>query len=207
MQLWEQGKLDLDDRVTKFIPEFGVNGKEDVRLRHLLTHTAHLGGYLDPLDLPGFSITVKRIIEAPREPYRSLGEATLPPLGSGSGYNPAGIWIIAEICQRIDGRDFNHIIRQALFEPCGMMESWCGMPLEQYRKYKSAGRYASPYLDSEADAVKCQPAGGGVGPTRELGRFYEMMLRRGEIGGNRIVSPQTVEAMITPKSPLGSMGL
>src|SRR5215207_517825 len=38
-QLWERGLLDLDDPVARHIPEFGVNGKDVVTIRHILTHT------------------------------------------------------------------------------------------------------------------------------------------------------------------------
>ena len=41
-QMWERGKLDLDDAVARHIPEFGENGKERVTIRHVLTHT---GGF------------------------------------------------------------------------------------------------------------------------------------------------------------------
>src|SRR4051812_9292811 len=41
-QLWEKGRLELDDPVVRFIPEFGASGKEGITLRHLLTHTAPL---------------------------------------------------------------------------------------------------------------------------------------------------------------------
>ena len=209
LKLWDQGKLDLDDKVTKFIPEFGVNGKENVRIRHLLTHTAHLGGYAGPTNLPPtFAELVNKIIQAPREPYRALGaNAKLPPLGLGPGYNPAGIIVIAEICRRLYGRDFKEVIRKEVYEPCGMNDSWCGMPLERYRAYKKEGRFASGYLATETEVVKCQPAGGGIGPTRELARFYEMLIGRGAINGKRILSPQAVEAMTTPKTGLGYMGI
>ncbi len=209
LKLWERGKLDLDDKVTKYIPEFGVNGKENVRIRHLLTHTAHLGGYTGPTNLPPtFADLVNKIIQAPREPYRAMGaNAKLPPLGLGPGYNPAGIIVIAEICRRLYGRDFKDVIRAEVYEPCGMADSWCGMPLERYRGYKAQGRFASGYLTSETEVVKCQPAGGGIGPTRELARFYEMLLGRGAINGKRILSPQVVEAMTTPKTGLGYMGI
>lgn len=209
LRLWDRGKLDLDDKVTKFIPEFGVNGKENVRIRHLLTHTAHLGGYAGPANLPPtFAELVNKIIQAPREPYRALGaNAKLPPPGLGPGYNPAGIIIIAEICRRLYGRDFKEVIRAELYEPCGMKDSWCGMPLERYRAYKAQGRFASSYLNSEREVVKCQPAGGGIGPTRELAHFYEMLINRGVINGKRILSPQTVEAMTTPKTGVGYMGV
>jgi CubicO group peptidase (beta-lactamase class C family) len=206
MQLWERGKLDLDDRVTRYIPEFGVNDKQNVRIRHLLTHTAHLGGYEGPINLsPKFADTVNKIIAAPRTPYRGQATKELPPLGSGPGYNPAGIWIIAEICRRLDGRAFNEIIRKDIYEPCGMLDSWCGMPAERQEEYQKNGRLS--ILGRPEAALLCQPAGGGVGPTRELARFYEMMLGRGTINGNRIISPQTVEAMSTPKTGPCYMGM
>jgi CubicO group peptidase (beta-lactamase class C family) len=186
-----------------------VHGKADVRIRHLLTHTAHLGGYQGPQALDaGFDAIVARIVAAPREPYAPWGAgAALPPPGHRPGYNPAGIWVLAEICRRIDGRPFDQQIRKVLFEPARMNDSWCGMPVARLREYKAAGRMAATYLADEETAPICQPAGGGLGPTRELARFYEMMLNGGEIGGRRILSPQTVEAMTTPKTGIGYMGI
>jgi CubicO group peptidase (beta-lactamase class C family) len=213
LQLWEGGKLDLDDPVTKFIPEFAVHDKGGVRIRHLMTHTGHLGGYRGPTRLgPTFAEDVNSIIRAPRRMSRAvqalLGEgADLPPPGTNPGYDPAGIWVLAEVCRRLENRPFDQLVRERVFEPCGMLDSWCGMPLARYRSYKAANRFASTYMDSETEVVKCQPAGGGIGPTRELGRFYEMMLARGSWNGNRIVSPQTVEAATTPKTGTCVMGM
>ncbi len=74
MKLWERGRIDIDDTVTKFIPEFGVNGKADVTIRHLLTHTAHLGGYGGPQDLPPrFEDSINAIVKAPAS--RTLARA------------------------------------------------------------------------------------------------------------------------------------
>ena len=47
MQLYEQGNLGLNDPVAKYLPEFGANGKQDITIRHLLTHYSGL-----PPDLP-----------------------------------------------------------------------------------------------------------------------------------------------------------
>jgi CubicO group peptidase (beta-lactamase class C family) len=213
MQLWERGKLELDDPVVKHIPEFAAHDKAGVRIRHLLTHTGHLGGYAGPTRLAAtFSEDVNSIIGAPRRTSRAaqllLGDSKeVPSPGTAPGYDPAGIWVLAEICRRIENTPFAELVRKRVFEPCGMLDSWCGMPLERYRSYKAAHRYASTYLDSETDAVKCQPAGGGIGPTRELATFYVMMLGRGSIAGQRIISPQTVEAMTTPKTGVCAMGV
>lgn len=213
LQLWERGKLDLDDPVVKFIPEFAVHDKGGVRIRHLMTHTAHLGGYRGPRDLSAtFEEDVMSIIRAPRQTSRAaqllLGDSKeVPPPGTAPGYDPAGIWVLAEICRRLENRPFAELVKERVFEPCGMLDSWCGMPLERYRSYNAAKRYASSYMDSETDAVKCQPAGGGIGPTRELARFYEVMLNRGSWHDRRILSPQTVEAATTPKTGTGAMGM
>jgi CubicO group peptidase (beta-lactamase class C family) len=209
MKLWEAGDLDLDDRVTRFMPQFGAHDKGDVTVRHLLTHTAHLGGYLGPQEMDAsFEEHIAAIVSAPREPYAAWGAgAELPRPGLRSGYNPAGLWILAEICRRLYGRDFQDIIRSEVFLPCGMSDSWCGMPVERYRAYRAEGRYGTEYLADEDHVWKAQPAGGGVGPSRELARFYEMMLGRGTIDGRPVLRPQTVEAMTTPKSGLGYMGI
>jgi len=212
MQLWEKGAIELDDPVVKFIPEFAAGDKEKVTIRHLLTHTAHLGGYPGPFNLGSWDETVGKIIAAPREGYRlavmrraAAGlelPPALPPLGTMAGYNPAGIWILAEIVRRLNGRPFGEIVRRDIFEACGMNDSWNGVPRERYRAYvdrfASTGLMArppSPSTGSEEAAAKSQPAGGGIGPSRDLGRFYEMMLGRGEIDGKRVLLPQTVEAM------------
>jgi len=205
LRRWEQGLLDLDDPVVKFIPEFAANGKEKVTIRHLLTHTAHLGGYPGPAYVGTWEDTVGRIAAAPRLAQMPLllrkleaGE-TLPPalppppLGTTPGYNPAGLWILAEIVRRLDGRPFSEIVRQEVYEPCGMEDSWNGIPRERFRAY--GDRLQTPSVVDEDAAAKCQPAGGGVGPSRELGRFYEMLLNRGQSDGRRILTPQTVEAM------------
>jgi CubicO group peptidase (beta-lactamase class C family) len=209
MKLWEAGKLQLDDPVVKFIPEFAAHGKQAVRIRHLLTHTAHLGGYAGPQMLDGgFDGVVRKIIAAPREPYAPWGAgARLPPPGERPGYNPAGIWVLAEICRRIDGRPFDRQIREELFVPAGMNDSWCGMPVAKLREYRTASRMASSYMADESTAPICQPAGGGLGPTRELARFYEVMLNGGRAGSRRLLMPQTIEAMTTPKTGIGYMGI
>jgi CubicO group peptidase (beta-lactamase class C family) len=184
-----------------------------VLIRHLLTHTGHLGGYRGPTNLaPTFADDVNSIIRAPRQTSRAVqaqlgAGAPVPAPGTHPGYDPAGIWVVAEICRRLENRPFKDLVRERVYEPCGMEDSWNGMPLERYRAYRQAGRFASNYMDSEELTVRCQPAGGGIGPTRELGRFYEVMLNRGTWQGTRVVSPQTVEAATSPKTGTGVMGV
>src|SRR6184192_4310283 len=66
MQLVEQGSIRLNDRVTQFIPEFGKNGKSDITIRQLLTHTSGLAPDL-PLEVEfnGSDEAIRRAIELP----------------------------------------------------------------------------------------------------------------------------------------------
>src|SRR4029079_17904978 len=67
-QLWERGLLDLDDRVSQFIPAFGMRGKEPITIRHVLTHT---GGFRAVADLQWndpYEDAIAKVCEAPLEP-------------------------------------------------------------------------------------------------------------------------------------------
>jgi CubicO group peptidase (beta-lactamase class C family) len=198
-RLWELGRLEIDDPVARHIPEFAANGKEGITLRHLLTHTA--GIRLLDLGWPraSWEQILARICAMRPEPRWVPGEK--------AGYHQASSWfVLAEVIQRVDGRPFDRYVREEIFEPLGMADSWIGMPAERWRAYHEEGRIGAMWntegprpvdhgWDSEERCVRTQPGGNGYGPMRELGRFYEMLLGRGELGPARVLSPQAVEAI------------
>ena len=205
-QLWERGKLDLDDRVARYVPEFGVRGKEPITLRHILTHT---GGFR-MLNVGWPEASWEEIIQ-------TICASKLEPRwvpGDQAGYHMASSWfILGEIVRRVDGRPFPDYVRQEIFEPLGMHDSFIGMPEDRFAAYgdrigemygteKSADdAEVSPLRRGwhrKAHVVGCSPGGNGYGPIRELGRFYEMLLQRGQWKDRRILSPQTIEALTTP---------
>ncbi|HTW94166.1 MAG TPA: serine hydrolase domain-containing protein, partial [Tepidisphaeraceae bacterium] len=67
-QLWERGRLQLDDRVARHIPEFGVGGKEAITIWHLLTHTAGIRPAASPWETAPWDAVIARICAAPIEP-------------------------------------------------------------------------------------------------------------------------------------------
>ena len=200
-RLREQGQLDFDDPVTLYIPEFGQNGKEAVTLQHVLTHTGGFRSVEVDWDWDPWDKIITSICEAPLEP------GWIP--GKKAGYHIASGWfVLAEILKRIDGRPFERLVREEIFEPIGMMDSWVGLPVERYRKYgsrigimqNSEKRAPEPHthLDTEEAAAHCKPGGGGRGPIRELGRFYELLLAGGELNGVRILSAESVHLLTKP---------
>jgi CubicO group peptidase (beta-lactamase class C family) len=194
-QLWEQGKLDIDDLVIRFIPEFGVNGKAPITLRHILTHTCGFRAPPKHADAPWDEI-IADLCDNHLEP------GWIP--GKKAGYHTISSWyILGEIIRRLDGRPYEQYVREAIFLPLGMSDSWVGMPAEKLREY---GDRISPMhrltadnqlilLDPARTATISRPGGTGWGPIRELGIFYEMLRNRGRHAGKQFLTPQTVEAL------------
>jgi CubicO group peptidase (beta-lactamase class C family) len=205
-QLWERGLLELDDRVVRFIPEFGQNGKEPITIRHILTHTA---GFRAP----------PRSQEGPWE--RIIAEVCTARLEPGwvpgrrAGYHPASSWyVLGEIVRRVDGRDYSRYVREEIFLPIGMRDSWVGMPAEQFEAYgdriavmhKITSDGKAVALDPRPVATGCRPGSGGWGPIRELGHFYEVLMRRGrtEDSGLRTEqkNPPPQSSVLSPRSSI-----
>lgn len=203
-QLWERGKIDLDIPVAAIVPEFGALGKQDITLRHILTHTGGFrGGELGWPDAAWDQI-IERVCAIPLEP------GWIP--GARAGYHIASSWfILGEVVLRVDGRFFSQYVRDEIFEPLDMSDSWIGMPRERYQSYgmqigvmqntEQGGLRPQPF-SSEASCVGCSPAGSGHGPIRELGRFYETLLGGGARDGVRVLAPESV-ALFTSRQRVG----
>ena len=204
-QQYERGKLDLDDRVALHIPAFAAGGKEAITIRHILTHTGGFRGAMlvwtsDPWDDVISQICATR-----------LETAWVP--GEKAGYHLMGSWqILGEIVRRVDRRPFEQYVREEIFLPLGMNDSWLGMPVAEYRAYgdrigylhNTTGAVPQPSFpaDTESGCSLCRPPSNGHGPIRELGFFYEMVLNKGERNGSRIVSAQTVD-LFTSRHRIG----
>src|SRR2546430_189838 len=118
LQLWEQGKLGLDDRVGEYVDGWGA-GKEPCTIRHVLTHT---GGFpnadtkLFDADLP-YGEVVARIAASP---------ARWEP-GTDAAYHPSSGWkILGAIVERVDGRPIDRYVREEVFAPLDIEERRVG---------------------------------------------------------------------------------
>lgn len=201
LQQWERGRLDLDDPVASHVPGFAACGKHAVTVRHLLTHTAGLRDAVTGIDAwrLGWDELVARIAASP------LDDAWVP--GQRAGYHAtSGFLVLGEIVRRLDGRPFDAYVAEEIFEPLDMPDAWLSLDDVRYAAYGDrmgvmydTTRKAAPTpvrgMDTARGFRRVQPAGSGVGPMRDLVRLMEALRRGGEVDGERILSPQTVEAM------------
>lgn len=197
--LWQRGKLSLDDTVASHIPEFSAGGKEAITIRHLLTHTAgirHVGNATTTLT---WDQVIDQICRVRIEPHWTPGQK--------AGYHIASSWfVLGEIIRRIDGRPVDQYLREDIFLPLGMTDSWMGIPESQFTQYGDRIAMAyntadpahpnpNPSTASPAAAALVRPGANARGPLHDLARFYQMLLNHGSLNGVRILSPQTVEAI------------
>lgn len=188
-QMWERGKLDLDDPVARHIPEFCAKGKERVTIRHVLTHTGGFPGAIVPWSADPWEKIVAELCDAPLEPGWVPGERM--------GYHVASGWYaLAEIVGRIDGQPYSQYVRKEIFEPLDMRDTWLGMPPERHREYAAEQRIAPmhfstglmkpiphnyPFWSDSVEALAvCRPGGSARGPIHD-----SWQVLRGDAGWRR----------------------
>ncbi|HEX3130099.1 MAG TPA: serine hydrolase domain-containing protein [Thermoanaerobaculia bacterium] len=194
MILVDERRLDLDKPVHDFLPAFQGPGKEEVTLRHLLTHSSGLPATA-PLfqEIRGKAAYVERI---------AAMDLTYPP-GSKSVYSDLGIILLGDILERTARRPLDVFAQERIFLPLGMKHTGFRPPRLLWPRIAPTendpwrGRMVQGEVhDENAFAM------GGVAPhaglfstAGDLARFAKMLLN----GGGRIVSSQTLE-MFTKKA-------
>lgn len=177
-RLVDRGLLDWDVRIIEFIPEFGVNGKEEITVAHLLTHTGGLR-HADRVDGPDWESVIAGIADLPLEPRWEIGRT--------GGYHLGGTWVLlGEVICRVDGRDIQTYYEEEIFQPLGMEASslgchsgWLGPVV-----YDSSGETPVPHpaYGTDRDLALPRPGRNLWGPGSDLGKFYLGMRKalRGE---------------------------
>jgi CubicO group peptidase (beta-lactamase class C family) len=202
-RIWEEGLVDLDEPIAAHLPEFAGGGKDAITIRHVWTHTCGLLNVEQKL-FParydqGHAANIALICRA------RIDRGVTP--GTRAGYQTSVVaLLLAEIIQRKRGRDFRELIRDEVFVPLGMTDSWLGMPADTVAAYgerlgqtfDTSGPEPKPGSwapDTPRELAHLMPGGNGRGPMHELARLLELLRCRGTLGGARILAPATVEAL------------
>ena len=211
MILVDQGKIDIDEKVSRYIPDFAENGKENVTVRQLLTHTAglipdnHLDAYQD-----GAEKAIERLVK--------INLVSEP--DTKFSYSDVSFQNLGELVKRVSGKDVNEFSQENIFKPLGMEETMY-LPTEPLRKRAAPTqeREGRQMLGEVHDprAYKMDGIAGHAGlfsTARDLAVYGDMMLRFGqsEVANKRILSEEIVRKMIAgepvPKlNPTGIRGL
>ena len=113
LMLIDRGLLDPFEPVATYWPEFAANGKKDIEVRHILSHTSGLSGWEMPFtleDIYDWEKSTTRL--AAQEPWWSPGTA--------SGYHAVTIGhLVGEIVRRVTGKTLKQFVRDEIAEPLG----------------------------------------------------------------------------------------
>jgi CubicO group peptidase (beta-lactamase class C family) len=127
--LADRGQLDYDERVTKYWPEFGAAGKEDVRVRQLLAHQAGLYDIRSLVDDAERMLDWRYMVRA----LENAQPAHRP--GAVSGYHALTYgWLVGELIQRITGKPLASVLQQEIAGPLGLDGMFIGLPDEEHAR-------------------------------------------------------------------------
>lgn len=207
LQLVEQGKIRLQDPVSKYWPEFKSRGKDAITVGQLLTHYSGLRPDLDLKPVwSGYNTAMKMI----------LAEKPAAEPGTRFIYSDINFEILGELVQRISGKALDEYCAANIFEPLGMGDTRFRPPAAFRERiapteYSSAARKG--LLWGEVHDPTARFMGGVAGhagvfsTADDLTIFVQMLLDGGTYNGVRILGPLTVEKMTTPQNPAGKQVL
>jgi CubicO group peptidase (beta-lactamase class C family) len=122
LMLAEQGKLGLQDEITKFLPDYPTQGRR-ITVEHLLTHTSGIQSYTDmPEWLPLWrkDFTVKELVDFFKDKPMKFEP------GERWVYNNSGYILLGAIIEKVSGQTYEEFIDSHIFKPLGMKHSYYG---------------------------------------------------------------------------------
>jgi len=213
MILLEEGKIRLSDRVSTFIPGFERYGKQDITVRHLMTHVSGLRPDLDLADAWSGSDTAIQL---------AIEEVPTAPPGERFVYSDINYFLLGEIVHRVSGETLDRFSHDRLFAPLGMNDTMF-LPPDTLRRriaptepldsrdpsHAQGNGPATAMLRGvvhDPTARRMQGVAGHAGlfsTAADLSVFCQMLLGGGAYHGTRILSPLAVAKMTTPASAPG----
>ncbi len=120
-QLVEDGRLDYEAPVTQYWPAFGQAGKEQVKVRHLLSHQAGLSA-------PRVRLTTQDILDWQKMVRLLEEQEPLWPPGHGHAYHALTHgWLVGELIRRVTGKSPGEQFAEAVARPLAA-DAWIGLP-------------------------------------------------------------------------------
>ncbi|WP_257667816.1 serine hydrolase domain-containing protein [Parapedobacter tibetensis] len=233
MMLWEEGKFQLDDPISKYIPEFknpqvlqsfryadtGFTARpanKEITIRHLLTHTSGIGyGVIDGDERMKLIYEKAGTTDLFTTKDVSIGDVVKKlaklPLHHDPGEKftySMGLDVLGYFVEVISGVPFDQFLRERLFDPLGMDDTWFYLPNDKAERlvaiqHKEKGKWANypiTFYDTDYPIKGARTffsGGAGLSSTaKDYAIFLQMYLNGGELNGVRILSRTTIASMM-----------
>lgn len=178
LTLVDDGTLDLDQPVARYVGEFDRSDKRDVTLRQCLACTSGFGAQL-PERMRGWDM------------QKFASACADAPLRDGPGvafrYSGLGFEVVAVAAERATGKSWHELFAERIAKPLGLTETKFGTLLPVGGE---AGTTTLPWV-----------AGGAVSTLDDYRRFVQMLVADGEFGGRRILAEPSIAQMLGDQVP------
>lgn len=198
MKLEETGKLNIDDPVKTYLPSFNIQGVEpieDIKIHHLLTHSTGLAPMKRHENYYQFH---QHTAYLRNEKHDLLGRP-----GDFFSYSNDAFLLLGAIIEKVTGRLYRRYMTEEILYPLNMNRST--FSIEEVKKMCNV---SIPYIfdkDKERHITQAWPklgnyeVGGGLrSSVRELMKYGELFLNKGNIDGKQYISNKTLEKMYKP---------
>jgi CubicO group peptidase (beta-lactamase class C family) len=171
MMFVDEGKISLDDKITRWLPEFEKYGKNYITIRNCLSH---MTGIDDEDKFFKKLIQRKKFTSLEEEVNAFAAREIRANPGTDFWYGNIGLNIAGRILEIISKRRFDILIRQKLCVPLGMRRT----------------------TFTTLDGGPVNPSGGAQSTAEDYIRFLAMLLNKGKFGGKQILSEKAVDEMM-----------
>ncbi|MGN6173946.1 MAG: serine hydrolase domain-containing protein [Streptosporangiaceae bacterium] len=211
LMLVDRGELDVDAPVARYWPEFAASGKQDIKVRQLMSHSSGVSG----LDQPA---AVEDLYDWQKATSRMAAQAPWWEPGTASGYHALNYGhLVGEVVRRVSGKTLKQFVAEEIAGPLGAdfqigaAESDWGriaevVPPPPLPFDLAALDPATPAVKTltgpPAEAAVANTAGwrradmgavNGHGNARSVARIMSVVARGGEVDGVRLLSPETID--------------
>lgn len=215
--LIDRGLLDPDARVAEYWPEFAAEGKENILVRHVMSHTSGVSAWAQP-------VTPDDVLDDDGATARLAAQAPWWEPGTGSGYHALNQGhLVGEVIRRIDGRGLKQFFAEEIAEPLDA-DFTIGSPPENHGRISNV--VPPPPLpippDLDPDSVMFKTftgpapdatiahtdgwraatigAANGHGNARSVAKIQAAISNRGASHGVQLLSPTTIERIFDVQS-------
>lgn len=203
MQLVEQGRLRLDAPVHQYWPEFGNNGKKEILVRHLLTHTSGLrAGLNGNLPWSGYQEGLKQVAV----------EKLIGTPGKSFLYSDINFIVLGELVARTSGMSLDSYCAQHIFEKLGMNDAGFKPDASKRSRIAPTTFLNGKPLQGEVHDPTAYKMGGVSGhaglfsTANDLASFAQMVLKGGLTNGSQVLQPASIAAMTTRQQAVNGNG-
>ena len=212
----DRGDLDFDAPVVRYWPEFAANGKERVKVSHLMSHSAGLSGWRE-------TISVEDLYDWEKVTALLATQAPFWEPGTASGYH--GLtqgYLVGEVVRRITGKSLGTVFREEIAEPLGA-DFHIGLAasedvrvadlipppptdtpirgtLTELQANCSTNPQVDPLVTRTRDWRGAEiPAAGGTGNARSMAEIHAVLANGGVAQGNRLMSEAGCRRALEPQ--------